>query len=115
MFHEPEADTIPGRTAVSVPQRAAVLVCQGSGCHKKAKLRKKLVAALEGVADVQWVRCQKVCKGPVVGVGIDGTLEWFCRVKDEKSRRAFVTLLTKGKLKKRLRKQRVARLSGVLR
>jgi (2Fe-2S) ferredoxin len=95
-----------------MPQRATVLVCRSSGCRKKAKPRTKLATALEHIADVEWVRCQKVCKGPVIGVTVDGTLEWFRRVNDRKSRRALVALLMEGRLKKRLRKQRVVRLSG---
>ena len=92
--------------------RPIVLVCRGKGCNKRPRRRAKLMNVLGQVADVQNVRCQKVCKGPVVGVTLEGRLEWFHRIDGDKPRRALATLLVDGKLKKSLKKRYVAKLNG---
>jgi hypothetical protein len=64
-------------------------------------------------ADVYQVRCQKICKGPVAGIEIDGRMEWFERVGTPK---AMVGLrrVIKGKstLARSLRHRRLKKLSG---
>jgi (2Fe-2S) ferredoxin len=64
------------------------------------------------VAEIKAVKCQKICRGPVVGVTIDGTLEWFRKVDGDKARRRLVTLLESGRMKKALQKRRVPSRSG---
>jgi hypothetical protein len=92
--------------------RPTVLVCRGKGCNKRPRRRAKLMALLEEIADIEKVGCQKVCKGPLVGVTVDGRLEWFRRIDGDKPCRALVTLLARGKLKRSLKKRRVEKLSG---
>lgn len=91
-----------------------VLVCVGSDCRKAEGHRALRVALAQ--ADVRMVSCQKICKGPVAGVAVDGRLEWFKRLRGPKSQRALVRLARGGgPLPGRLRKRRVAKRSGRLR
>ena len=90
-------------------------VCYGSDCTESRGALRRLEASLEGVADIKPVKCQKICRGPVVGVQVSGTLEWFRRVDTEKARRRLVTLLETGKVKKALAKRRIGARSGKLR
>jgi (2Fe-2S) ferredoxin len=96
-------------------RRPTVFVCRGSSCrHQKAhdEVRQRLGA----VADVADVRCQHVCDGPVVGVAINGSLEWFARMSSEKAQRRFVDFVTgSGRMRHSLEKRRVAKRSGRLR
>lgn len=67
----------------SRPARADVVstvvyVCRGSKCRKRNKPK-----GLEKRFRIEVVKCQKVCKGPVVGIRVDGTLEWFRKVKNK--------------------------------
>ena len=95
--------------------RPTVLVCRGKNCVCRKGLQERLEQELGEVAEVERVRCQNICSGPVVGVEIEGRLEWFRRIRGNKSRRALVKLLTEEKLGKRLRKRRAKKRSGKLR
>jgi hypothetical protein len=55
----------------------AVFVC------RKCKGHECVVTFLakHTAASVKTVRCQKVCKGPVAGVKLDGRWEWFGSLK----------------------------------
>jgi hypothetical protein len=89
-----------------------VFVCCGSNCRGRKKARKELVAALELVARVEHVDCQKICKGPVAGVEVAGKLEWFSDLRKDKARRKLVTLIEEGKLARSLQKRWVKKRSG---
>jgi len=91
-----------------------VYICRGKDCRKHAGTR-KLVALIEG-AGLSWtpVRCQKICKAPVAGVVLNGTLEWFSKVRGKKTRRALLKAATKGKLGS-IRTHREKKRSGRLR
>jgi len=95
--------------------RPTVFVCRGSSCrHHRAhdELRERLGV----VADVSDVRCQRICDGPVVGVAINGSLEWFERVRSEKVQGQLLDLVAgSGRLRKSLAKRRVEKRSGRLR
>jgi hypothetical protein len=92
--------------------KPVVYVCCGSECRGRKKARKQLCAALELVAQVEHVDCQKICKGPVAGVEVAGKLEWFADVRKEKVRRKLVTLIEEGKLARSLQKRWVKKRSG---
>lgn len=92
-----------------------VYVCNGSGCRKKKAARQELLHVVHRDASVREVRCQKVCKGLVVGCEIAGRLEWFEDVTSNKARRQLSKLLNEGKLKKALKKRKVKKRSGKLR
>lgn len=89
-------------------------MCRGKSCRKCTKDRD---AALERAApsEVREVGCQKICKGPVFGLEVEGVLEWFERVDSEKSRIALRLALDTGELTKPLAKRRSAKRRGKLR
>jgi (2Fe-2S) ferredoxin len=96
-------------------RRPTVFVCRGSRCRRANGCR-DLADCLTPVADVEEVRCQRVCDGPVVGTEVDGTLEWFRRMDSDKARRHLVALVAEGaRLKKPLARRHVRKRSGVLR
>lgn len=92
-----------------------VYVCEGSDCREERRALRKLLEALEGVARVERVRCQKICDGPVAGTEVDGTLEWFEELDSRKRREALIALLEEGELRRRLAKRRVGKRRGRLR
>ena len=95
-----------------------IYVCRGKDCRKKKKAFSALTEKLSDHGEVIEVRCQKICKGPVAGLELDGQLEWFAKLNDEGSQSALVRLLEAGELKKRLKalavKKRRAKLRGEL-
>jgi len=98
-------------------ERRRLYVCAGSDCRKAlAKDPRLLELARDLDPDHRRVRCQKICKGPVVGVADDtGGLEWFRRVRKDKVLRALSDLVRAGRLRKPLAKRRVPKRSGKLR
>jgi hypothetical protein len=95
--------------------RPTVFVCRGSSCRHDKGFH-ELCAQLEAVADVSEVRCQRICDGPVAGAAVNGSLEWFERLRSEKSQRAFVDLVTgTGHMRHTLEKRRIEKRSGRLR
>jgi hypothetical protein len=95
--------------------RPTVFVCRGSTCrHDKGHY--ELCERLGTVADLAEVRCQRICDGPVVGVAIAGSLEWFRRVASEKVQRQLLDLVAgSGRMRHSLEKRRVAKRAGRLR
>jgi len=89
-------------------------MCTGKSCRKCEVDQSKALEAL-GDAPVKEVRCQKVCKGPVFGVEVDGQIEWFRRVDGNKSRVGLRLLAESGPLVKALAKRRVEKRRGQLR
>jgi hypothetical protein len=89
-----------------------VLVCRAKHCTERAAAGAALLRQLDGVARVQPVRCQKICKGPVVGVCLDGRWEWFRRIRGPKSRQALLKLVTDSQLGQRLERRRARGHSG---
>jgi hypothetical protein len=85
---------------------------------RKCKRQECLVDILEKhdhALVVRHVRCQKICHGPVVGLEVDGRMEWFERVDDVSSIAALLRLVrhpARGKIPKPLRKHRLKRRSG---
>ncbi len=96
-------------------KKTKLYVCYGSDCTEPRGALRRLEATLEGVADIKPVKCQKICRGPVVGLKIDGTLEWFRKMDTEKACRRLVTLIETGELKNALVKRRVKARSGKVR
>lgn len=91
-------------------------MCTKGSCSDDDR-RRALVDALAETAKVVSVGCQSVCEGPVVGVEVDGRLEWFERVRKGKARDAVVRLVgDRGhpELPKALTKRRVPKRAGKL-
>jgi hypothetical protein len=97
-----------------MPLSPAVYLCKGKHC-RTADGHDELLCALASVADVQLVKCQKVCHGSVVGVCLDNRLEWFERISKSKARVALVEATAVGTavaLPQRLAKRRLTKRSG---
>jgi hypothetical protein len=92
---------------------AKIMICQGGSCRK----RKKALRALASVLGSFWtpVRCQKICKGPVVGCEVNGELKWFADLQSRKSQEGLLRLVGEGKVTKPLKKRRVKKRDGKLR
>jgi hypothetical protein len=84
---------------------------------RKCKNHECLTEILESHADVslRLVKCQKICHGPVVGLPVDGRMEWFERVDGVKEVAALVRITRNGhhdSIPKPLKKRRVKKYSG---
>lgn len=96
--------------------RPKLLLCTGSHCRKaltKHGLLQQTVSALP--VEVTRVGCQKICRGPVVGVRIDGRWEWFEKMGSRKAVDALAELVERNTLRKRLDKRRSRKRSGRVR
>ncbi|CAN5762869.1 hypothetical protein BH23ACT2_BH23ACT2_01400 [soil metagenome] len=65
--------------------------------------------------DIQAVRCQDVCDGPVAGLAVDGEMQWFERVRGKELRKALAKLARRGgrgPVPKALRPQRLTKRRG---
>ena len=93
-------------------ERPKVFVCGGRHCGKERKARAALLEALQPVADVQEVGCQKICAGPVVGLEVAGRLEWYCEIDRGKRRRRVLELIQSGEVPKKLVRRWVEKRSG---
>ena len=96
----------------------SVYVCRGKDCRKKAKKLSCLESAIAEHGEVIPVACQKICKGPVAGLEVDGRIEWFSKLGKKSTQRGLVQLLSegklKGKLKDRISKKRRGKFRGAL-
>ncbi len=104
-----EHDTRPAGSAL--PE---VLICGERGCGP-SKSYGKLRDALEGVAVVREVGCQKICDGPVCGVELNGQLTWFEEVRGRDARQSFVDLMNSGESSDTLSRHSVRKRAGKLR
>ena len=89
-----------------------ILICGDKPCSKKKKARRLLEAELDGRVTVCDVGCQKICDGPVVGLRIKGSWEWFKELSKGKVRSALLDTLETGKMPKSLKRKRVKSRSG---
>ena len=92
-----------------------VYLCTGGSCRKERKAFRRLEAALEGAARLQPVKCQKICSGPVAGVAVAGTLQWFEKLDSRKRADAFLSVVRTGDLSPKMKKRRVGKRKGKLR
>ena len=90
-----------------------LLLCTGRHCRRALDEEGRVVQALAGLpVRVQRVPCQKVCRGPVVGVRVAGEWQWFERMNSAKALRALSQLLEEGCVPQPLRKRQNRRRSG---
>jgi hypothetical protein len=86
-------------------------VCQGSKCSRACG-HEQLLRSMTKVADVRLVRCQKICHGSVVAVGLGKHLEWFERIDSAKAGVALKRAVDRGTrrgMSSRLKKRRIKR------
>ena len=89
-------------------------LCAGKDCRKRSSDTARLRALLQDAGlTCEAVRCQKICTGPVVGLTIDGSVEWFAKVRGKPGRKALRRFLKSGDGP--LRKLRKKKRSGKLR
>jgi hypothetical protein len=98
-----------------VSRAPAVRLCRGSDCTKERRAQERVLELVTGRARVIPVKCQKVCDGPVLGLEIEGEIEWFERVSGKAARAALAAWLDDGTLQKALQKRRVKKRSGRIR
>jgi len=84
---------------------------------RKCKQASCVIELLDRRTDtpLEVVRCQKICRGPVVGLVVDGRMEWFERVRGVKPLAALLRVARKkhpSTVPKPLRKLHVAKRSG---
>ena len=92
-----------------------VYLCRGKDCRKNQDRLCSLEQALSRHGEIVDVQCQKICKGPVAGLEIDGQLEWFRKIGSAKSRQSLIRLLTTGEMKDRLSQRIASKRRGKLR
>jgi hypothetical protein len=94
--------------------RPTVYACQGKKC-RRACAHEGLVRSLRKVGEVRLVSCQKICEGSVIGVALEGQMEWFSRVDSPKvcvQAKRMVEAGRRKKLDKAMKKRRVKAFSG---
>ncbi len=92
-----------------------LLVCNGSDCRKHKADCKRLRKSLGDDAKIEEVGCQKICKGVVAGLKVDGSLEWFRKLDPKKDSEPLRELMLEGSLSKKLAEKRVKKRAGRLR
>lgn len=80
---------------------AGLLVCTGKDC-RHAKGWDAMVDLAAGTPRAHEAPCQGVCKGPVIGFAINGTVRWFGRLKSAKQRSRVLAMATSGSVPKKL-------------
>ena len=97
-------------------KETTLFVCAGRHCRKAFAREASNAKHLSRLAvPIRYVGCQKVCKGPVVGLRIDGELQWFRQVDSRKAWDALAELIEDGTLARPLRKRMDRKRSGRLR
>ncbi len=90
-----------------------LFVCTGSHCRKALQKGDRLQEAVSKLpVKVTRVGCQKVCRGPVVGVAVGGRHQWFERMDSRKAIAALEALLEDDTLGKPLEKRRSRKRAG---
>jgi hypothetical protein len=77
----------------------------------------RILSDRDGV-DVELVRCQKICHGPVAGLPVDGRMEWFEHVDGIEEIAALVRMTRRAphdRIPKPLRRRRVRSRAGKIR
>lgn len=104
----------PHSGALETPVSDTAYLCFGKDCRKRSSDIEKLEAVLEEAGFAcERVGCQKICSGPVVGLTVEGTLEWFEKVRGKAGREALRRFIERGDGP--LRKRRKPKRSGRLR
>jgi hypothetical protein len=99
-----------------------LLLCSGGHCRKALRKRGDVHEALENLpVEITRVGCQKICRGPVVGVQIHDEWQWFERMSSKKALQALATFVADSEhgegteMGKPLRKRRNHKRTGRLR
>ncbi|MCU1391246.1 MAG: hypothetical protein JWL72_4584 [Ilumatobacteraceae bacterium] len=93
---------------------SGLLVCTGKKCSR-SKGFGALVTLAGATSRAHEVPCQGLCKGPVVGLGIDGDVRWFARVRGKKLRTRIGEMLATGRVPTKLRDRESVKRRGQVR
>ena len=78
----------------------SVYVCEGKDCRKRWQ-KEKLSKVLDDLGvDSKSVKCQKICKGPVVGFKLKNQVEWFSKLRGKEGCKALRQALKENQPKK---------------
>ncbi len=111
MITRSQAEAVARKRKVDLGANPTLYFCSGSDCQN-LKSDRALREALDGRVEVCDVRCQKICKGPVVGLEIDGRIEWFYKMKSKSMRKRLVALVKSGELHSSLASRLSSKRSG---
>ncbi len=89
-----------------------LFVCRSKDCRKYRKELKKIIQITEKHCEPVEVKCQGICKGPVVGFAINERWEWFKRMRGAKAHKALLKGLMKNKVVKELKGHHAKSRSG---
>ncbi len=92
-----------------------VYLCSGSGCKKRKAENKSFRKSVGASLEIEEVRCQKICKGPVAGAEVDGTLRWFRKLDARTDLVELRRAINDGRLPKGLAKKQVEKRTGKFR
>ncbi len=93
--------------------RRELLLCTGKHCRKALARDGRLQKAVARLSvDVTAVGCQKVCRGPVLGIAIDDEWQWFERMGSRKALKALAGLVEGDPLCSRLDERRSRKRAG---
>ncbi|MCU1400709.1 MAG: hypothetical protein JWN62_3818 [Acidimicrobiales bacterium] len=93
---------------------SGLLVCTGKKCSR-SKGFGALVALAGETSRSHEVPCQGVCKGPVVGLGIQGNVRWFAKVRGKKLRSRIREMVASGRVPTELRDRESVKRRGQVR
>lgn len=91
-----------------------VHLCHGKPCRTGKGFRKMLALLDDLDAHRIPVRCQGICKGPVVGLTVEGELRWYRKLCGAKKRRALREALQTGRIRGKLKRCEVKKKRGKL-
>ena len=87
-------------------------ICRSKDCRKHRSALKKIIEDTQDLCQPVDVKCQGICKGPVVGFAINERFEWFKKLRTGKARKALMKGLNKNKVVKELKSHHVKSRSG---
>jgi len=90
----------------------SLFVCRSKDCRKHRRDIVRIVEATASVCDPVDVKCQGICKGPVVGFKINKRFEWFKKLRGAKACKALVRSIERDSIVKDLKGFHVKRRSG---
>ena len=75
-----------------------VRICRGRDCAKRPAMLERLKESLADYGPVGMVKCQDICKGPVVVVRQGKNRFWFKRVRSEDLVQDLCTFIEEGSM-----------------
>ena len=79
-----------------------VRICRGRDCAKREAVIERLKESLSHYGPVETVKCQDICKGPVVVVRQGKNRFWFKRVRNEELVQDLCTFIEEGSMTREL-------------